>query len=606
MIGGKKNAYLWLIIRLMFSVSLMIGCYVRFHNHLAFYASLLELICLSLLLYTYPDNGKRIGKIVLLILYALFNLQNAVRLFANSFTTLLMLQNVVFISELKGYFLDIILIACAFVFCSCIPIRNYIRQHRKVSISIALIGEILLFTPIFYGAAPLSATFDLCVNAVEYMVDSAKLKDINANAEDFYCSTIEDGISKPEVLNENPNVILVFMEGLSENVILDSQNIMPNLREIRDNSLHFTNYYNHTFATLRGLIGQLYSGYQRDNFDNNELISLQSIFESAGYSTTIINTEPNNQPFINYLQNMRFEQFISENGSIAEYLADGEAYELLWDTVSKQENENKPFFTVMYSFGTHVSFDSPEEQYGDGSNPLLNRFYNLDCNIGTFMRRFLDSDLVDNTVIIFTTDHATYYDKDFQKSFQNYDRLHPELDAIPLLIYSPGVEGQEIDVNGRNSLSLAPTILDFLDIEAPNYFLGKSLFCDPPESNIDTYFTDSTTRASTYMAEIVSISSAEARAYDEILNRYFACSAKKVQNTLELETSMSADNEVMTLSIEDQGYSRIWFAVWSEENGSDDLQFASAELIDNQWKASVEMRRHNDVGIYQIHVYTGG
>lgn len=47
------------------------------------------------------------------------------------------------------------------------------------------------------------------------------------------------------------------------------------------------------------------------------------------------------------------------------------------------------------------------------------------------------------------------------------------------MIYYPGVEPRNINVGGKNSLSLTPTVLDLLDDEEHlNYFLGDSLFSD--------------------------------------------------------------------------------------------------------------------------------
>ena len=101
-------------------------------------------------------------------------------------------------------------------------------------------------------------------------------------------------------------MILIFTEGLSRSIIWDERNIMPNLRALESESLSFTNYYNHTFATFRGLIGQLYSGYQFDNLDTNGLISLQAILGKRGYQTAFINTEPSNTEFSEYLAVLPF------------------------------------------------------------------------------------------------------------------------------------------------------------------------------------------------------------------------------------------------------------------------------------------------------------
>ena len=41
---------------------------------------------------------------------------------------------------------------------------------------------------------------------------------------------------------------------------------------------------------------------------------------------------------------------------------------------------------------------------------------------------------------------------------------------------------------GRNSLDLTPTILDFLDMDSPNYFLGSSLFQSVKNPEMETVF----------------------------------------------------------------------------------------------------------------------
>jgi hypothetical protein len=66
--------------------------------------------------------------------------------------------------------------------------------------------------------------------------------------------------------NKKPNIIIIFTEGFSAEVLdvynnLDL-NLTPNLNKLYERSLVFNNYYNHTAATYRGLRGQMISGYQ--------------------------------------------------------------------------------------------------------------------------------------------------------------------------------------------------------------------------------------------------------------------------------------------------------------------------------------------------------
>ena len=47
-----------------------------------------------------------------------------------------------------------------------------------------------------------------------------------------------------------------------------------------------------------------------------------------GYQTTLINTEPNNQDFTNYLKTFDFDRIVTSNNTNT-WLRDDEAYELL-------------------------------------------------------------------------------------------------------------------------------------------------------------------------------------------------------------------------------------------------------------------------------------
>lgn len=96
-------------------------------------------------------------------------------------------------------------------------------------------------------------------------------------------------------------------------MIEDERGIMPNLASIEKRSLFFKNYYNHTFATYRGLIGQLYSGHQFSDRGANQLISLHALLHDVGYQTTFFNTEPNNVDFSRCLEAMDFDTLVSNS-----------------------------------------------------------------------------------------------------------------------------------------------------------------------------------------------------------------------------------------------------------------------------------------------------
>lgn len=71
-------------------------------------------------------------------------------------------------------------------------------------------------------------------------------------ADEFYSEMVSDYIKKPGDLSDSPNVILVSVEGLSQNIIDDDRDIMPNLRDLQKRSISFEQYFNHAFATYMG------------------------------------------------------------------------------------------------------------------------------------------------------------------------------------------------------------------------------------------------------------------------------------------------------------------------------------------------------------------
>ena len=368
----------------------------------------------------------------------------------------------------------------------------------------------------------------LCRQGIDAQAQTKSLDEGKDYTSVFYSTYIAGNIRLPKTLPEKPNIIVIFTEGLSQNIVADKRNIMPNVAAYEKKSINFTNYYNHTFATYRALSGQLYSGFQLNNYDGNTLVSLQDILSDRGYTTTFINTETRNINFTNYLLDMNFDEVISDpefrsNGP-ADSISDKDAYTLLFDTVSEKAGGDKPFLTAIYTFGTHTSLDSPDEKFGDGSDTMLNKYYNMDCQFGEFMKKFEESSLADNTIIFFTADHAAYQDRLFRESFPDHERAHTEVDEMPFFIYHSGIEPQQIDVEGRTTLDFTPTIMDYLDISGvENYFLGRTLFSGSDNNNnYDTVFTDSAVFASTRGGQIHGLTESEKGILDVKLKEYYA------------------------------------------------------------------------------------
>lgn len=592
--------------------------------------SLVELIMIIMISELLVKRKAMIGIIFNDLFCLLYNVQMAILLFGNSYLQLVMLSNLGSLQDLEGKALQYISGALLVLIFSFLPIRSFGRRHTKWKVTYLLpvfcIIECVLLYFIGTDYSPIYGYAKLASQEYKVLQMKHRTNNMNSSADDFYSAEITDYVKKDSHLPDDPNIILIFTEGLSQNIVDDERDIMPHVADLQTRSINFSNYYNHTFATYRGLIGQLYSGYQLENLDENKLIAIQDILGMNQYHTAFINTEPDNVDFAAYIQSFGFDEVLGSvddkrSGMVSSY-SDKEAYELLFDTACSLNEDESPFFLSIYTFGTHASFDSVDEVYGDGSDRLLNKFHNLDTQLGNFLEKFEESSLYEDTIIIFTTDHATYQDSDFMSSFPDYYRMSSMVDEIPLCIYYKDVVPENRDVNGRNSLDLAPTILDLLDLDAgqPNYFLGTSLFADGNTGNIyDTIFNEEAIVLCTKDGVVSRLNEEEMMSVEAMIQQYLVV---KVQNgageesgsidkMFELGIGITPLNDKESVEItyqpkEEENYDQIRFYVWSTENGQDDVCGYLAELRDDgAWHATVDLTKHTTVGELNIHVYAG-
>lgn len=451
-------------------------------NYLLF--GLIELYLIGIITNLVAYKYKRVAYGLNGIMLFLYNANMAVLLYGGTFLSLIMLSNLNSLQDLVGNAHIYILCVVLVVIFSFLPYKvgNIGKGKNVILIGIALVFEILTLSRNMGVYAPIYNLNLLVKDEINYIKLLSKIESMDISKETYYSSEIEDYVKKNKKLSKQPNVILIFTEGLSQNVIDDSRDIMANVRKYQNKSVSFDNYYNHTFATYRGIIGQLYSGYQFDNKDTNSLISLADIFNEEGYNTRFINVEPYNKLFTKYLESFGFDDVITDDSNVDGYaasLSDKTAFEYLFEHAMELNEKEEPFFLSMYTLGTHLSFDAIYNTFLDGRSNVLSRFYDLDIQFGEFMDKYKNSPLYNDTIVVFTTDHASYVDMDYLNAFDGYyTRDHAGVDEIPLFIYYKGVKKQVVDAKCRTTIDLAPTILDYLDISRENYFLGTSLFGD--------------------------------------------------------------------------------------------------------------------------------
>lgn len=517
------------VVKYLWGASLAVFAYMTNKDVMYLTGSFLSLAMIFVVCESLIDKHRRFAYVLNVLLFLLFSVQMMVMRFGSSYISMIMVTNMSSVQDLHGRTLEYVSAGLLCLAFSLVPIEKVIVKGNYGSkLLTVVLGFDLLFTMVFSSMySPLFAYVSLGQEAYAEHKQDQQIASTDIDEGRFYRKEVNGWTEKPEALKDKPNIILIFTEGLSKSIVEDERQIMPNTYYLQTHSLSFNHYYNHTAATYRGLIGQLYSGYQRNNNDANYLVSIQKILKDNGYYTQFINTEPHNGQFTSYLNSLQFDKVIQTDDVVSSSeLSDAQAYTYLKKIVSASSTQ--PTFTVIYTFHTHVSLDGVDEVYGDGSNAMLNKFYDNDVQLGKFMDAFNRSSWSDNTLLVYTSDHATYVDDSYLATFDN-PRDDLFVDQIPLYFYYKGIEPEEIDAGGMNTLSLAPTILDYVDISGENYFLGDSLFSlgdtNSPFNTI--YTTNGVVMKSTNSGVVSDVDETTRDILSETLNLYFALKIQK-------------------------------------------------------------------------------
>jgi len=99
----------------------------------------------------------------------------------------------------------------------------------------------------------------------------------------------------------------------------------------------------------------------------------------------------------------------------------------------------------------------------------------VDHQIGRLVDRLKQTNLWDDCVFALTADHGEEF-LEHRGRFHSPTRLNEEVVRVPLLIRVPGEKGVKVPASPMSHVHLAPTLLDILEVGAPQAFQGRSLW----------------------------------------------------------------------------------------------------------------------------------
>ncbi len=309
--------------------------------------------------------------------------------------------------------------------------------------------------------------------------------------------------NKPTI-RAGSNIIIVFVESFSYFFLRDDihgvKGLFPNIKNMQRESFAFTDMYNTSYPTLKGLIAALGSAiYLLDESVGGTRIPvpcrflfLSNILKKLDYTT--IHIQAGSERFIGmknlFMEREGYDFFYGSESLALDNISrlergfgvdDEKVFDYTVEWLEKYQAK-KPFLLTISTINSHPPYKGSHKHPQSGGNPMIDGFYSTDKAFGKFWDFFKKSKFAGNTVVILTADHAMGNSNEyisFVKEHEDYYR--PFFDRIPFFIYFPGAAWKGVTNDTECAqLDITPTILDMMNLDLANPFMGMSIFADRP------------------------------------------------------------------------------------------------------------------------------
>jgi phosphoglycerol transferase MdoB-like AlkP superfamily enzyme len=299
------------------------------------------------------------------------------------------------------------------------------------------------------------------------------------------------------ITTEKPNIVLIILESFSARVIEPLggvKGIVPCFNNLCRQGILFSNIYAADSRTDKALAAIL-SGYPvleaipilRYPDKTQHLPYLTKSLKQHGYQASFhYGGDIDFANIRSYLVNGDFIQIISEaDFPAAERTGKwGVPDHLVFNRfLTDIRADSGQWFHVMMSLSNHEPFEIPvKPKFGSGN--LTERFYSsssyADSCLGDFIRRYKESGLWNNSVVVLVADHGTRV-PDFCEVYE------PRKFHIPLLITGGAVSKDTVVSKMGSQADLAVTLLNQLNLDTRDYILGKDLLA--PDSRSFVFYS---------------------------------------------------------------------------------------------------------------------
>lgn len=295
------------------------------------------------------------------------------------------------------------------------------------------------------------------------------------------------------------NILIVVLEGVSGSDIdqirehlgyQSSQHPMPLLSALTDeyDAMHVPDFVSHNHQTIRGMYSLLCGDYPKLDFSTpkaTELLAFDQIrasclpaqLASHGFSTNFLQaadlafmSKDKVMPHIGFQTTRGKESIIpqpGQGGEIAWGWDDKAFFSGSLQAIQHLEKQNKPWFLTLLTVGTHQPYGAPQSYLDRYPTPFAAAIAFLDEAVSHFLTQLKKTGVLDNTLVIVTSDEAHSNELRMGSAWGLSMILAPEHKELPP--FKKGVYGH---------IDIAASVLDYFGVSIAPGIAGRSLFRD--------------------------------------------------------------------------------------------------------------------------------
>ncbi len=286
----------------------------------------------------------------------------------------------------------------------------------------------------------------------------------------------------PVPFPDKPNILLLSLDTARADHVGcygHTRNTTPNIDKFAKTSAVFERAYSHAPWTY-GSFASLFTARAPERvgiFDwgdelDEKFTTLAEILKTAGYHTSMSVSMSGMNAGTGMDQGFdEIDNWIAKAKNYEEYTAISsknvsDAGLKILDKVGKE-----PFFLWLHYYDPHEKYMN-HDQFAFGPQGVYNYDEEIafaDFHIGRILDRIEKLGLLNNTIIIFHSDHGEEFD-DHGGSMHSAT-LYEEVLWVPLIIYAPGITPHRIAQPVMLS-DIAPTLLNMLGLQIPKEYEG--------------------------------------------------------------------------------------------------------------------------------------